>query len=287
MRLVFLFRLVCAAFLAAAGLAPVHAGQNASHWSQGLRSSVRLIAGKPAPDGSWRAGVEIRLAPGTVTYWRNPGDSGVPPVFTFSDSQNLREAEAFFPAPAKIEEGGAEIYGYKDKVIFPVRVQPADAARPVDLVLSLDYAVCEKICIPARAEARLLLEPGGEEAGAAAIEAAMARVPALREAGAEGPLAILSAEAAGRDRDGNPAYRIIARAPKEAGGADLFAETAMGYYIETGRAERLADGRIAFPAIMVERPKDAAGQAVAIFTLAAGDKAVETRLTLDLPGPLP
>src|SRR3981081_3323555 len=74
-------------------LSPVAAqAADASSWDADARAGMRLIAGNPAPaaDAPLRAGVELTLAPGWKTYWRYPGDSGVPPRFDFSHSQNVK-----------------------------------------------------------------------------------------------------------------------------------------------------------------------------------------------------
>src|SRR2546429_8793312 len=65
---------------------------DASPWDGSDRAAVRLIAGAARTEGGatvYRAGVEIRLAPGWKTYWRYPGDSGIPPRFDFSKSRNV------------------------------------------------------------------------------------------------------------------------------------------------------------------------------------------------------
>ena len=66
---------------------------DASPWDQDLRSAARLIAASAADESGnrvLRAGVEIKLLPGWKTYWRYPGDAGVPPVFDFAASDNVR-----------------------------------------------------------------------------------------------------------------------------------------------------------------------------------------------------
>src|SRR5437660_12906188 len=72
--------------------APAQAA-DASAWDGEPRAAVRLIAGA-APDAAAgrlvRAGIEMRLGPGWKTYWRYPGDSGVPPRFNFERSQNVQ-----------------------------------------------------------------------------------------------------------------------------------------------------------------------------------------------------
>ncbi len=60
-----------------------------SPWDGDAHAQVRLIAGARSSDSTLRAGIEIKLAPGWKTYWRYPGDSGVPPHFDFAASQNV------------------------------------------------------------------------------------------------------------------------------------------------------------------------------------------------------
>src|SRR5260370_31340600 len=77
----------------------------ASDWAEGLKSSARLIAAAPAA-GVLQAGVEIKLAPGAITYWRNPGDSGLLPTISFEGSANLAQARVSFPAPRRLADAG-------------------------------------------------------------------------------------------------------------------------------------------------------------------------------------
>ena len=76
-----------------------------------------------------RAGVEIKLQPGWKTYWRYPGDSGVPPVFDFAASDNVKSATVLWPAPVRFADGGGNSIGYKGDVIFPLRIVPRDAGQ--------------------------------------------------------------------------------------------------------------------------------------------------------------
>ena len=152
--------------------------QQASEWSADLRSQMRLIGGG-AQDGARLAGVEIKLQPGWKTYWRYPGDSGVPPRFEFTGSDNLLRAQVLWPAPhAFTDEAGTSI-GYKERVVFPVRVLPRDPSKPVTLKFKLDYAVCEKLCIPAEGKAELTLPPNA--AADPEIAKALAQVPKVVE----------------------------------------------------------------------------------------------------------
>src|SRR3954453_14695134 len=131
------------------------AGEAAS-WAQGHHSRARLISGVTATPGDFLAGIEIALDQGFKTYWRNPGESGLPPAFDWSRSENVATAEVLWPAPTRFEDGGGVSYGYTGGVVLPVRGTPRDAAKPVRLALKLGLGVCKDICIPAHAELALV-----------------------------------------------------------------------------------------------------------------------------------
>jgi DsbC/DsbD-like thiol-disulfide interchange protein len=165
----------CIAAVAVVGT-PAYAA-DASSWDGDVRSAIRLIAGGPRPsDSDVRAGVEIKLGPGWKTYWRYPGDSGVPPRFDFAQSLNVKSVNVLWPAPDHFVDEAGQSIGYKDSVIFPLQITPQDPTKPITLRVALDYAVCEKLCVPAKGEAELVLS-GGASSLAPLVEAAEARVP--------------------------------------------------------------------------------------------------------------
>src|SRR3954467_4334609 len=145
--------LVTAATLSGSVLPAVAADD--SPWDTGQHWGVRLVAGSTRADtgAPLRAGIEFRLDPGWKTYWRYPGDSGVPPVFDFSTSENVKNVAVLWPAPHRFSDGSGNSIGYERSAILPLHVVPQDRARPVTLRLKLDYAVCEKLCVPAEAKA--------------------------------------------------------------------------------------------------------------------------------------
>ena len=164
-----------AACLALTAAAPVSA---ASPWVTAPQSRARFIDGGTAPDGTRRAGIEIELQPSAHTYWRSPGDSGVPPELSTDMSGNLANATLLYPAPTAIAEAGVTIYGYLGRVVFPIVVRPSDPARPVDLAIDLAYATCADICVPGRLQAKLTLGSAPAPADEIAlVTAAEARVP--------------------------------------------------------------------------------------------------------------
>jgi DsbC/DsbD-like thiol-disulfide interchange protein len=209
-----------------AGTGFASAGDDVSRWDGDARSAVRLIAGAPpagksaATATALRAGVEVRLKPGWHTYWRYPGDAGVPPRFDFAGSQNVKSVDVLYPAPRPIPEQGLIAIGYAGDVIWPLAVVPVDRAKPVTLRLKLDYAVCEKLCVPAQGKAELTLA-GGSSSRAGALAEAEARVPKKLALGEGSPLAVKSV----RKEDGAARPRVIVDVAAPPGSAvALFAE---------------------------------------------------------------
>ena len=210
---------VIAALLVAVLLSPSSApAADETAWDGGGNSAVRLVAsgvaGTPA-----RVGLEIRLAPGWKTYWRYPGDSGVPPRFDFSRSQNVRDVTVLWPAPTRFDDGVGQAIGYTANVIFPLRVVPLDPKAPSVLTVKIDYGACEKLCVPVDATASLKLPPQGD-AHATSLRAAESRVPRQTTLAAAGPLAI---SAVRMERGERPRVVVDVTAP-DGVSVDLFAE---------------------------------------------------------------
>jgi DsbC/DsbD-like thiol-disulfide interchange protein len=209
---------ICAASLIAASNA---ADADASRWDGDARSAVRLIAGSSPPDGGpIRAGVEIRLKSGWHTYWRYPGDAGVPPRFDFSQSQNLKSVEVRWPAPQRIPEQGLVAIGYTGDVILPLAIVPQIRGEPVKLRLKLDYAVCEMLCVPAEGKAELVLTAGASS-HETALAAAEARVPKRTALGEGSALIVRSVR---REDTGRRPRIIVDVAAPPAAEIALFAE---------------------------------------------------------------
>lgn len=203
----------------------VSRAQDASEWNAEPHTAARLIAGSLAKASNitfLRAGLEIKLDPGWKTYWRDPGDSGVPPTFDFSGSENVKGVTVLWPAPGQFPDGaGGNSIGYLDHVVLPLRVALLDAAKPTALKLKLAYDVCGNMCVPVDADLKLPLTGDGAEESA--IEKAEVRVPrhlALGE-GKDRGLAIL-----GLHREPGGAHeRVVVdvAAPADAA-VDLFVE---------------------------------------------------------------
>lgn len=177
--------------VAALFMTSAHAA-DASAWDGDSRSAMRLIGAKTRSEGGsqlFRAGVELKLAPGWKTYWRYPGDSGVPPRFEFDASENVKSVTVLWPAPQRFNDTEGATIGYKNNVVFPLRIEPKDGSKPVTLRLKLDYAVCERLCVPVEAKAGLAVD-GKADAGEIAVSAAEAAVPKVQALRASAPLSL-------------------------------------------------------------------------------------------------
>ncbi len=214
-----------AAVCAAPGTRAQDGSADASAWEGELHAAARLIGGAAGggPDSKWlRAGLEIRLDPGWKTYWRYPGDSGVPPTLDFSGSGNVKSVTTLWPAPERFGDGaGGQSIGYRGDVVLPLHVVPEDTNRPVRLRVKVGYAVCGKLCIPAEADLGLTLS-GKTGPTDAALDAAEARVPRAVPLGTKtGGLSVSSIR---RENIGGQDRIVVEVAAPPGAPVDLFVE---------------------------------------------------------------
>ena len=231
-----------------------------------------------------RAGLEIKLHSGWKTYWRYPGDSGVPPVFDFAGSENVKSVTVLWPVPKRFPDGsGGHAIGYSGHVILPLQVIPQAGGKPVKLRLKLAYGVCEKLCVPVEARAELPLA-GSSSAHEAALAAAEARVPKSARLGDDGKLAIRAFRQAPASPPGSPRPRVIVDvAAPDAANVDLFAEgPTADWALPLPEPVPAAPGvrRFAFELDGLPSGAKAAGAALKL-TAVAGDEAIEVPIRLD------
>jgi DsbC/DsbD-like thiol-disulfide interchange protein len=217
---------VCVA-LAGASLA---ASPGESPWVGETYSKVRLVSGSVSgmSDSQMIAGVQIRLEPGWKTYWRMPGDSGVPPSFDWSGSKNLRSAEVLYPAPHRFTDASGTAIGYEDEVVFPVMVTPERLGEPVELKLNIDYGLCKTLCIPN--QANLSIELPAQAAGNADDPLLTRFVDLVPKPAETGKLPALGGIEAKLDST-NPELIIDANFTDGATGTDLFIEGPGGAFV--------------------------------------------------------
>lgn len=243
----FVFAALLAALLTPTGAADAQSGfslpgavsrpsaglQAQSQWVKGHNSMVRLVAGALPPRGKAKdtevlAGVEIRLADGWKTYWRYPGDDGgLPPSFDWTGSTNLKSATVLYPVPERQKSLNGTTLGYSKAVIFPVRIEAIDPAKPVSVSLAMEYGICREICIPAEAKMSLVIDPSLATMPME-LAASLARVPQP----VEGPAAAQILKSAKANLSG-PARSLTFDISSGAAGSpvDLFVEAPGGAFM--------------------------------------------------------
>jgi len=258
--------------------ASLPAEASSSIWYNSEGGKVRLVTtGKPDEAGKLHGVLDIALKPGWKTYWRYPGDSGVPPHFDFSSSENLKTATVLYPTPHLFTDETGQTLGYKERVIFPVVVSPQQAGKPVRLRLKIDYAVCEKLCVPAEGRAELVLAPGNS-AHNADLSAAEARVPKQVTPAQAG----LTAR---RVSTGSKPQVTVDLAAPPGQSVELFVEgpTPNWALPIPKSAKSGADGRAKFSFDLDGMPPgfDPKSQVDLTYTVVTGDRAVEVKSRLD------
>ncbi len=140
--------------------------------------SMRLVPGWQMSDGTLMAGLEFRLATGWKTYWRAPGDAGIPPVFDWSGSRNLGALDIEWPRPEVFDQNGMRSIGYEGDVILPLVITPDRAGRPVQLAGHIEIGICQDVCVPVQLDLdAVTLEARADAPPVPAIAAALADRP--------------------------------------------------------------------------------------------------------------
>lgn len=128
-----------------------------------LACNVQPVAASPTAEvvraevlPGWRteglthmAALQLTLSPGWKTYWRSPGDAGIPPQFDWAGSENVRSVRFHWPRPQVFNLNGLRSIGYRGELILPMEVTAIDPRQPIRLRAVVDLGVCRDICLPA------------------------------------------------------------------------------------------------------------------------------------------
>src|SRR6266853_5364114 len=266
-----------AAAVVASSLAIEARAEDASPWQRDGHSAVRLLAGSRS-GGVQLGGIAVQLQPGWKTYWRTPGDSGVPPRFDFSNSENIEAVTVLWPAPMKFDDGaGGYSLGYQTQVVLPLRIVAKNADKPVTLRADINYAVCEKLCIPVEANTELAFASVASTEDSA-LFAALDTVPKPASIGDPNPLTIRDVK-----RDGKSTVLVDVVSP-DAREVNLFVEgPTPDWALPVPKlVEHSPPGvkRFTFELDGLPPGADPAGAALK-FTLVGGDRSYEFNINLD------
>ena len=125
-------------------------------------AKIEVLPGWETPQGTRMAGLKITLAEGWKTYWRAPGDAGIPPTFSWDGSQNIAGAAFYWPTPEVFSSNGMQTIGYHDQVVLPVEFTPDADGGPMTVAGSVEMGVCDDICMPVTMRFNVELPPSGK-----------------------------------------------------------------------------------------------------------------------------
>lgn len=227
---------ITALLLATAVAGP--AAASSSDWFEMEGGRVRLVtAGTPDAEGKLRGILDIELRPGWKTYWRDPGNSGVPPTIDASAASGRIDARFDFPPPQWHDEADFKWAGYDRSVAFPVTFA-VDGKTPAGTIEAKVFlGVCETICVPV--PATLAIDPTHDPdnaADAAAVAAAFAALPP--DARPDFGVKVVSAP-------GSHDVLLEANLPGDAQTAELFIAGDEGYTFTTP-VRAVKDGKALF-----------------------------------------
>lgn len=152
----FLLLLLLAPWRAAAG--PVRVGQVEAEL---VAERLAVTPGEPF----WVA-LRLRMDPGWHTYWLNPGDSGLPTTINWELPPRFKAGPIRWPVPGVLDTLGVATYGYEGEVALQALISPPADLRPgssVELRARADWLICQKECVPGRAELALRLPVQAEK----------------------------------------------------------------------------------------------------------------------------
>ena len=263
-------------------VAPAIAEAGVSPWLRLDHADVRLLVGGPGDGAERFAAVELRLDPGTLTYWRQPGDAGLPPRFDTTASSNVAAVAVDYPAPTLLDEDGSQLFGYRDAVAFPMSITVADPARPATLSIKLDAALCRTLCLPVSATLALPLSASTDLEADRVIAAARAAVPRRVATGEAGPLAVQTVALPSTSAE---ALDVVVRAR---GPATLFTEGPDGWAFPAVSVAPSSQGVATLAVPIVQRPSGALPAGLPVrLTLVDGAAAVEVATRVDVKRPSP
>src|SRR5688572_25963609 len=128
---------------------------------------AQLLAERQAaqPGKAAAVGLRLRMADHWHTYWKNPGDSGLPTKIDWVLPRGWKAGEIQWPYPKPLPVGPLMNYGYEDEVLLVSEIVPAEGTKPGSYPIKAraEWLVCKDICIPEKGELDLTLAVAAAE----------------------------------------------------------------------------------------------------------------------------
>ena len=136
---------------------------------------AEVLTGWQTPQGTHMAALHLHLADHWKTYWRAPGDAGIPPSFDWSGSSNVASVAFHWPRPTVFEANGMQSVGYMHDLVLPMEFTAKDPSQPMEVKGTVALGVCNVICMPVELHLEAALAaPGAPDP---VIRAALAATP--------------------------------------------------------------------------------------------------------------
>ena len=262
-----------ALFALAAMAVPSHAETGGATY-ESEQVMLQLMAEKPDADGRIRAALLVDLAPGWKTYWRDPGEAGIPPMLDLSASRNLGPATIGYPAPHRFGDEYGMSNGYSAPMAVAFTLTETLPGETTEIRMKLMLGVCQKICVPVQADLALTLPDGSEDGR---VAEAFSALPAENDRATGIAGARLS-------EDGKHLVLVTA-GPLDPASSDVFVAGPRGWSFGPPESRTAEAGGVAVSLPVFSRPRQLPPEPLEVdAVLTRGDKAVEARhLTVASP----
>lgn len=154
---------------------PAFAGS--SDWAVNPGGRMRVVALAPDDTGLVRGIVQIEPTSGWITYWREPGEAGVPPQLTLAPEGGIALSELRFPPPVTFDQNGIRDIGYEGPVALPFTAQAEPGQHPDVMGASVFIGVCKEICVPFQADFSVPLPRPDDADIAPLVDEAVSKLP--------------------------------------------------------------------------------------------------------------
>lgn len=275
----FIIRRLCLAALLvpASVVLPASVMAETTDWVSNEGGRMRIVALAPDARGSVRGALQIEPKAGWITYWKEPGDAGIPPHIAFADTAGVSLQRMSYPAPRRFDNGPIRDIGYDGPVTFPFELKIEDVNKPAALTASAFVGLCRNICIPFQADFSLSLktDAGTSFAEAMIINDAETKLP-------EHPSDDFSVTHYAVSSDGDT-LRLRLQLPKDAPKKPQVIVTGPEGHVlfSDAKGERIEDSySLEIPVGKLPKGYDMSGKRWGILVL-AGKRAMETSLAFE------
>lgn len=231
-------------------LASADARAVSSEWVETEGGRIRITALPPSPEGVIRAILDVDLLPGWKTYWRDPGDAGIPPSIKFEGSSNVAQSQLDFPPPERIDDGYSVWAGYTFPVAFPLTLTQDKAGESSVLEAQVFLGICKTICIPVQNDFSLVIEPGTEANSfeQRIVDSAFAQLPEQSNR----DISITETTFSTQDK----ALLVSISHPKSMTDLDVFLTAPAGWYFDIPKRIGGGDTLSTFQIAVIDAPAD-------------------------------